>query len=198
MPSYVSLRGSFGSNVNIGILSDVRLSAVTGFTDGQTLTLAYQTNLYTLTVDPTYWALPGGATTIAGPGTSGTLPCTYSATTGIMSVVPSDFPVKPFAAPTALTPTTGTVVLDGNVNNNYTLEMTGNVDLGEVVNFSDNQNLRITYKCNGFTLSANPLHWKIPGGGGLMANPGAVSGVIEGYYSALLGCVVFTIGDHIL
>jgi hypothetical protein len=197
MPSDVSLNGSLGSNVNIGILSDVRLSAVTGFTDGQTLTLAYQTNLYTLTVDPTYWALPGGATTIAGPGTSGTLPFTYSATTGSMSVVPSDFPVKPLAEPTVLTPTTGTVVLDGDVNNNFTLDLTGNADLGEVVNFSDNQNLRITYKCNGFTLTANPLHWKMPSGGGLLANPSMPAGLIEGYYSALLGCVVFTMGDNI-
>jgi len=198
MPFDVSLSGSLGSAVSLELISDVRLVAVTGFANGQTFTVSYATNLSTLTVDPAFWALPGGATTVAGPGGVGTLSCTYNATTGIVSVAASNFPVKPFAAPTVLTPTTGTVVLDGNVNNNYTLEMTGNVDLGQVVNFTDNQNLRITYKCNGFVLSANPLHWKMPGGGGLMANPLSVSGVIEGYYSALLGCVVFTIGDNIL
>jgi hypothetical protein len=198
MPFDVSISGSLGRAVSLDLSSDVRLVAVTGFTDGQTFTVPYTTNLSTLTVDPAFWALPGSAATVAGPGSSGVLACTYSAATGIVYVSASTVPFRPFAVPTVLTPTTGTVVLDGDVNNNFTLELTGNADLGQVVNFADNQNLRITYKCNGFTLSANPLHWKMPGGGGLMANPLSVSGVIEGYYSTLLGCVVFTIGDNIL
>lgn len=99
--------------------------------------------------------------------------------------------------PTALAPTIGNVVLDGSVNNNFTLSMTGNVDLGQPINFVDNQSFRITYKCNGFTLTANTLFWKMPGGGGLLANPSLPAGVLEGYYSAFLGFAVYVIGDNI-